>query len=38
MEIPYLEYVITRVGIKPEPKKVQAIMDIEKKTTNTEAR
>ena len=27
-DIPYLGYVITREGIKPDPKKVQGIMDI----------
>ena len=36
--IPYLGYVITREGIKPNPKKVQGIMDIGRPTTTTEAR
>ena len=27
-EIPYLGYVITREGVKPDPNKVQGIMDI----------
>ena len=27
-DIPYLGYVITREGIKPDPKKVQGVMDI----------
>ena len=37
-EIIYLGYVITREGIKPEPKKVQGIMDIGRPATTTEAR
>ena len=37
-EIPYLSYVITREGIKPDPKKVQGIMDLGRQTTTTEAR
>ena len=37
-EIPYLGYVITREGIKPDPKKVQGIMDIGRLSTTTEAR
>ena len=37
-EIPYLGYVIKREGIKPDPKKVQGIMDIGPPPTNTEAR
>ena len=36
-EIPYLGYVITREGIKPDPKKVQGIMDLGRTVTNTEA-
>ena len=36
--IPYLGYVITREGIKPDPKKVQWIMDIGRPSTTTEAR
>ena len=35
--IPYLGYVITREGIKPDPKKVQGIMDIGQPVTTTEA-
>ena len=34
--IPYLGYVITREGIKPDPKKVQGIMDLGQKATTTE--
>jgi hypothetical protein len=26
-EIPYLGYIISREGVKPDPKKVQGIMD-----------
>ena len=37
-EIPYLGYVITRKGIKPNPKKVQGIMVIGRPSTTTEAR
>ena len=37
-EIPYLGYVITREGIKPNPRKVQGIMDIGRTHTTTEAR
>ena len=37
-EIPYLGYIITRDGIKPDPKKVQGILDIEKPKTTTECR
>ena len=36
--IPYLGYVITWVGIKPDPKKLQGIMDIWQHTTTTEAK
>ena len=36
-EIPYLGYVITREGIKPDPKKLQGIMDLGRPTTTTEA-
>ena len=35
-EIPYLGYVITREGIKPDPKKVQGIMDLGRPATTTE--
>ena len=37
-EIPYLGYVITRDGIKPDLKKVQEIMDLGLTTTTTEDR
>ena len=37
-EIPYLGYVITREGIKPEPKKVQGIMFLGRPSTTTKAR
>ena len=37
-EIPYLGYLITREGIIPDPKKLQAIMDIRRPTTTTEER
>ena len=37
-DIPYLGYVITREGIKPNPKKVQVIMDLGRPTTTTESR
>ena len=37
-EIPYLGYVITREGIKPDPKKLQGIMGLGIPTTTTEAR
>ena len=37
-EIPYLGYVTTREGIKPDPKKVQGIIDIDRPATTTEAR
>ena len=37
-EIPYLGYVITREGIKSEPKKVQGIVDLGRTSTTTEAR
>ena len=36
-EIPYLCYVITREVIKPDPKKVQGIMDIRRPATTIEA-
>ena len=36
--IPYLGYVTTREGIKPDPKKFQGIMDIGRPATTTEAR
>ena len=34
-EIPYLDYIITREGIKLDPKKVQGIIDIWQPTTTT---
>ena len=37
-DISYLGYVITREGIKTDPKKVQSIMDIGRPTTTTETR
>ena len=37
-DIPYLVYVITREGIKPDPEKVQGIMDLGRPATTTEAR
>ena len=36
-EIPYLGYVITREGIKPDPNKVQGIMYLVRSATTTEA-
>ena len=36
-EIPYLGYVITREGIKPDPKKVQGIIDLGRPSTTTKA-
>ena len=35
-DIPYIGYVITREGIKPDPKKVQGIMDTRRPSTTTE--
>jgi len=37
-EIPYLGYVITREGIKPDSKKIQGIMDIERPKTTTDVK
>jgi hypothetical protein len=37
-EIPYLGYIITRKGIKPDPKKIQGILDLERPKTTTECR
>ena len=37
-EIPYLGYIITRQGIKPDPKKIQGILDLERPKTTTECR
>ena len=38
MEIPCLGYVITREGIKPDPKKVQGIMFLGRPSTTTKTR
>jgi hypothetical protein len=35
-EIPYLGYIITRQGVKPDPKKIQGIMDIKRPQTTTD--
>ena len=35
-EIPYLGYVITWEGIKPDPKKLKRIVDLWRPTTTTE--
>ena len=37
-EIKYLGYVITSGGIKPNPKKDRAILDIQRPTTTSEVR
>ena len=37
-ETPYLCYIITRKGIKPDPKKIQGIMDLKRPTTTTEVK
>ena len=37
-EIEYLGYIITKEGVKPQPKKVQAILDMKRPTTKTEVR
>ena len=37
-EIPYLGYIITREGIKPDSKKIQGIMDIERPKTTTDVK
>ena len=37
-EIEYLGYIITKEGIRPQPKKVQAIIDMQRPTTKTEVR
>ena len=37
-DIPYLGYVITREGIKPDSKKVQGIMDLGQPSATTGAR
>jgi hypothetical protein len=37
-EIEYLGYILTREGIKPQPKKVQAILELNPPTTVKELR
>ena len=37
-EIPYLGYIITQQGVKPDPKKVQGIMDIKRPQTVKEVK
>ena len=37
-EIEYLGYIITKEGVKPQPKKVQAILDMQRPTNKTEVR
>ena len=37
-DTPHLGYVITREGLKPDPKKVHGIIDIRLRTTTAEAR
>ena len=37
-EVEYLGYVVTSEGIKPDPKKIQAIMDLGCPRTTTEVR
>ena len=37
-EVEYLGYLITKEGIKPDPKKVQGIVDMARPTTSTEIR
>ena len=37
-EFEYLGYIINREGIKPDPKKIEAIMKLERPTINTEVR
>ena len=36
--IEYLGYIISKEGIQPQPKKVQAILDVERPTTTTQLR
>ena len=38
MEIPYLGYAIEREGIKPDPQKMQGIMDLGRPSTTTKSR
>ena len=37
-DIPYLGYVIKREGVKPDPNKLQGIMDLWRTATTTETR
>lgn len=37
-EIEYLGYIITKEGVKPNPNKVQAIIDLQRPSTKTEVR
>ena len=37
-EIDYLGYIVTPTGVKPNPKKIQAIKDLERPTNVTEVR
>ena len=37
-EVEYLGYLITEEGIKPDPKKVQGIVDMVRPTTSTKIR
>ena len=37
-EVEYQGYLITKEGIKPDPKKVQGIVDMARPTTSTEFR
>ena len=37
-EIEYLGYIITKEGVKPQPKKVQAILDMQRPTNKMEVR
>ena len=37
-DIPYLCYIITRDGVKPDPKKIKGIMDLERPKTTTEVK
>ena len=37
-KIPYLGYIITREGVKPDPKKIQGIVDLQRPKTTTEVK
>ena len=37
-EIEYLGYIITKEGVKPNPNKIQAIIDLQRPSTKTEVR